>query len=193
MSGRIIARGQITALRPIGRQDLPRIHQWLNDPDIMEYWDGRDHPATFDRVESRFRKSVEGLDRDAVRFMIDMHGSPDERGEARTIGMVQHGRIVPRARHTQVDVLIGEADCRDAGYGSDAMRAFLKYLFEDQKLHRVWCTLRAPNVRAARGVEKCGFTREGVLREHDHLDGRHVDVCVYGILASEWRRNLDVG
>ena len=183
-----LLRGRLITLRPIRRDDLERIHRWLNDPSIMQYWDGRDHPATFDRVETRFRKSVEGLDRDAVRFMIDI--AKPEKGEAsdepRTIGMVQHGRIVPRAKNTQVDMLIGEPDCRDAGYGTDAMRVFLGYLFESMKVHRAWLTLRASNVGATRGAEKCGFVREGVLREHDYLEGKHVDVVVYGILARDW-------
>lgn len=178
-------RGKVTSLRPMRRDDLKLLHRWLNDPTIMQYWDGRDHPATFDRVEARFRKSVEGLDRDAVRFMIDIPAS-EEREEARTIGMVQHGRIVPRARNTQVDLLIGESDCRDSGYGTDAMRTFLGHLFGAMKVHRAWLTLRATNASAVRGVEKVGFAREGVLREHDFLEGKHVDVVVYGLLARDW-------
>jgi len=172
-------QGRMTTLRPIRRDDMSSLHRWLNDPSIMQYWDGRDHPATFDRVETRFRRSVEGMDRDAVRFMIEIEGG-------RTIGMVQHGRIVPRAKNTQVDMLIGEADCRDSGYGTDAMRAFLGYLFEQMKVHRAWLTLRASNAGAMRGAEKCGFVREGVLREHDFLEGAHVDVVVYGVLARDW-------
>jgi RimJ/RimL family protein N-acetyltransferase len=181
-------RGRLTTLRPIRRDDLKLLHRWLNDPSIMQYWDGRDHPATFDRVETRFRKSVEGLDRDAVRMMIEIPKSEGSEGagEMRTIGMVQHGRIVPRAKNTQVDMLIGEADCRDAGYGTDAMRAFLGHLFGAMKIHRVWLTLRDSNAGATRGAEKCGFVREGVLREHDFLEGKHVDVVVYGILARDW-------
>jgi RimJ/RimL family protein N-acetyltransferase len=50
----------------------------------------------------------------------------------------------------------------------------------------VWLTLRATNAGATRGAETCGFVREGVLREHDFLEGKHVDVVVYGILARDW-------
>ena len=185
-----ILHGELTTLRPIHRDDLPLLHRWLNDPTIMQYWEGRDHPATFDRVEQRFRKSLEGLDRDAVRFMIEIPGDSAE-APRRTIGMVQHGRIVPRAKNAQVDMLIGESDCRDSGYGTDAMRTFLAHLFEAMKVHRIWLTLRATNVGAVRGAEKCGFVQEGVLRQHDYLEGKHVDVVVYGVLASEWARAAD--
>lgn len=176
-------RGELTTLRPIASEDLPLLHRWLNDPEVMQWWDGRDHPATFDRVEARFRKSIEGHDRDSHRFMIDH----EKDGAVRTIGMVQYGRMHPRARNVQIDVLIGEPDCREAGFGTDALRAMLKHLFEDQRANRVWHTMRAANARAMGAAEKLGFTKEGVLRQHDWLEGQLVDVVVYGMLASEWR------
>jgi RimJ/RimL family protein N-acetyltransferase len=173
-------RGRLVRLRPMQRADLAHLHRWLNDHDVMQYWDGRDHPATFDRVEARFRKSVEGTDRESERYMIE--SLEDER----VIGMAQHGRVHPRARHAQVDLLIGDPAYRDAGFGTDAMRMMVQHLFESLRVHRVWLTLRASNVRAMRGAEKVGFTREGVLREHDMLEGQLVDVVVYGMLAREW-------
>jgi diamine N-acetyltransferase len=173
-------RGQLVCLRPMQREDLPHLHRWLNDPDVMQYWDGRDHPATFDRVETRFRKNIDNTDREAQRYMIEL---PDA---GQTIGMVQYGKVHPRAKHSQVDLLIGEPEFRDSGYGGDAMRTILGHLFGDMKVHRVWLTLRASNERATHGVERLGFTREGVLREHDFLEGHMVDVVVYGMLADEW-------
>ena len=191
--------GRLTTLRPMTREDLPLLHRWLNDPDVMQYWDGRDHPASFDRVETRFRKSIEGIDREAHRYMIDL-ASPDAPAgddappdsaappKQRTpIGLVQHGRIHPRAKNAQIDLLIGDPSCRDSGYGTDAMKTFLGYLFGTLHLHRAWLTMRVSNAQAVRGAEKCGFVREGVLRQHDWLEGSLVDVVVYGMLASEWR------
>lgn len=173
-------RGDRVTLRPMAKDDLHLLHRWLNDPDVMQYWDGRDHPATFDRVEVRFRRSVDGSDREAIRYMIDVEGGP-------CIGMVQYGRINPRAKNTQIDLLIGEREFRDTGYGAEAMRALLNHLFVALKVHRVWFTIRASNDRAMRGAERAGFRNEGVLREHDQLEGQFVDVAVYGMLRSEWK------
>lgn len=166
------------------RDDLKLLHKWLNDPEVMQWWDGRDHPATFDRVEARFRRSVEGSDRESERFMIEV----DKGGAPHTIGMVQYTRVQPRARNSQIDVLIGEPEFREAGYGTDALRAVLKHLFETQKVHRVWHTMQAGNVRAQKSAEKIGFVKEGVLREHDQVEGKYVDVVVYGMLASDWQK-----
>jgi RimJ/RimL family protein N-acetyltransferase len=179
----MILRGELTTLRPIAKEDLERLHRWLNDPDVMQWWDGRDHPATFDRVEARFRKSIEGSDRESHRFMIDV----EKDGRTHTIGMMQHGKMHPRARNVQIDVLIGDTGFRDAGYGTDALRVLLKHLFEDVKAHRVWHTIRSANAGAMRAAEKIGFVKEGVLREHDMLEGKFVDVVVFGMLVEDWR------
>lgn len=175
-------RGQQTTLRAMTKEDLQLLHRWLNDPEVMQWWDGRDHKATFDRVEARFRRSVEGSDRESHRFMIEV----DKDGATKTIGMIQFGRMQPRAKNTQIDVLIGEPEFRDAGYGTDALRAALKHIFEDLKAHRVWHTMQASNARAQKSAEKIGFVREGVLREHDQLEGKYVDVVIFGMLRDEW-------
>lgn len=180
---RMPLKGELTTLRPLVQADLQLLHRWLNDPEVMQWWDGRDHPATFDRVEARFRRSIEGSDRDAHRFMIEC----EKEGETRTVGMIQHGKVQQRTRNVQIDVLIGEPEFRDAGYGTDALRAMLRHLFVDLKAHRVWHTMRAGNQRAMRSAEKIGFVQEGVLREHDQLEGKFVDVVVYGMLANEWK------
>jgi len=177
-------RGQLTSLRAMVREDLPLLHRWLNDPEVMQWWDGRDHPATFDRVEARFRRSIEGSDRESERYMIEV----EKDGDRRVIGMLQYTRVNPRAKNTQIDVLIGEPEFREAGFGGDALRAVLKHLFETIKVHRVWHTMRAGNERAQRAAEKIGFVKEGVLREHDQLEGQFVDVEVYGMLLDDWRR-----
>ena len=175
-------RGDRVVLRPMNRADVARLHRWLNDPEIMQYWDGRDHPATLDRVETRFRKSIDGSERELQRYMIDVVGD-----ESTCIGMVQYSRIHPRAKNTQLDVLIGDSAFRDAGYGAEAVRVLLAHLFVTHKVHRVWFMVRASNARAMRGAERAGFVREGVLRSHDHLEGQFVDVVVYGMLRSEWK------
>lgn len=177
--------GRLVNLRPIAASDLRLLHRWLNDPEVMQYWDGRDHPVTFDRVEARFRRSVDGLDRDAIRFMLDtVEPGPD--GSPVTIGMVQHGRVHIRSKCAQIEILIGESDYRDRGFGSDAVSAFLAYLFDELRLHRVWLSLRASNVAAMKASEKVGFTREGTLREHDWLEGKFQDVVIYAMLSREW-------
>ena len=106
------------------------------------------------------------------------------------------GRYVGPARLTvfswsdgDARLAIGIYDRRfwSAGYGTEAIRLLLRYAFDDLGLHRVDLLVIAYNARAIRAYEKCGFVREGVLRESALVDGvRHDDVLM-SILEQEYR------
>lgn len=53
-------------------------------------------------------------------------------------------------------------------------------------LHRVWLRVYSNNVRAIASYEKCGFKREGVLRETRWINGRYYDTVMMGILDEDY-------
>jgi len=86
-----------------------------------------------------------------------------------------------------IETLDGEKEYWDKGYGTDAIMAFLNYLFNELQLHRVWLGTESYNARAQRCYEKCGFIREGVEREAAFVKGEYHD----GISMSILRREFD--
>ncbi len=102
--------------------------------------------------------------------------------------MINTNRIHTHARSTEIDVVIGRPGYRERGYGSDAITAFLAFLFDTVGLHRVWLETYDYNARARRVYEKLGFVQEGVARESSWKDGRWVANVIYGILEDEFRR-----
>ena len=79
-----------------------------------------------------------------------------------------------------------EAAVVDEGLLHGVELAVLGYAFGDLKLNRVELTTAEENVRAIRSYEKCGFVREGVLREHRLIDGRPVDSVAMAVIRSDW-------
>ena len=69
------------------------------------------------------------------------------------------------------------------GYVSEALRAVIREIFERLDAHRVRIHCSATNIRSQRVAERCGFTKEGHIRQ-DHLDpdGSLSDTFVYGLL-----------
>jgi len=72
------------------------------------------------------------------------------------------------------------------GYGSDALKTLIKYLFENFNINKIWIEARVNNPRAIRAYEKAGFKKEGVLREEDYFEGKFVDCIRFGILRKEF-------
>ena len=67
-----------------------------------------------------------------------------------------------------------------------AARSVLVYGFGPLHLNRVELRCASTNERSIRLAERLGFTREGMLRQEEYLNGVFVDHLVYGLLRSEF-------
>jgi len=84
-------------------------------------------------------------------------------------------------------IFIGEESARGRGVGSAVARLALKYVFNEEKLHRVFLRVLSDNVRAIKSYENAGFQREALLREDVFLDGTYRDVILMGVLDREFK------
>ncbi len=175
--------GSLVRLRPVTREDLPGIVAWIADPEVRRFL-GFYRPVSLADEEHW----LEGLGKagDQEVFAI-------ETLEGRHIGNTGLHRIHPRYRSAEAGIFIGERDFWGKGYGTDAMRLLLAFGFDQLNLHRVCLHVYAGNHRAQRSYEKCGFVREGVLREAVYKDGRYDDIVVMGILQSQFRLTGEEG
>jgi ribosomal-protein-alanine N-acetyltransferase len=74
------------------------------------------------------------------------------------------------------------------GYMTAALPAIIEFAFDCLGLHRVFADTDPRNVRSIRVLERLGFRREGVLREHYLVQDEPQNAAVYGLLRSEWAR-----
>lgn len=73
------------------------------------------------------------------------------------------------------------------GLASEALRAILRFGFEQMDLNRIYARTIADNHGSVRLLERLGFTREGTQRAHSwEDDGTFHDSAIYGLLASEF-------
>ncbi len=77
---------------------------------------------------------------------------------------------------------------RGRGVGFAAVQWLSSYLFvEFPVLHRIEATTRNDNSAMIAVLERCGYRREGVLREAwKSGDGSRHDTMIYGLLRGEW-------
>ncbi len=73
------------------------------------------------------------------------------------------------------------------GYVSEAGKGALKFLFDDLGAHRVRLECNETNLRSIKVAERCGFVREGLIRETKRKqDGTYTGDIHYGLLRSEF-------
>ena len=73
------------------------------------------------------------------------------------------------------------------GYIFEAVTAVIRTLFENMGAHRVRSDCHEDNIRSQRLLERCGFKREGHLRENKRNDdGSFHGDYLYGLLQQEF-------
>ncbi|MGB7413338.1 MAG: GNAT family protein [Thermosynechococcaceae cyanobacterium] len=76
---------------------------------------------------------------------------------------------------------------RGQGVGTEMLTLAISYLFSTIDLNKLYCQTAAFNIPSIKLLEKLGFHKDGVLREHHELDGQLWDDCIYSILRDEWQ------
>ena len=100
-------------------------------------------------------------------------------------GALRLNRIETDNRKVSVGYYIG-ADYQGRGIASSALRALLRYAFRILDMNRVELRCVPANLPSVRMAERLGFTREGVLRQAELLDGVFMDHAVYGLLRADF-------
>lgn len=171
--------GEGLRLRAIEREDIPRFVRWFNDPEVRRF-------LTMYRPLSRAQEErwVESLlsRKDDIVLAIEVQ----EGDHWLHIGNVGLHRIDWKNRVATLGIVIGEKGYWGRGYGTEAVRAMLRYAFGELGMNRVELETYSFNPRAQRCYEKAGFRREGVRRQALFRDGRFHDVIIMGILREEF-------
>ena len=75
------------------------------------------------------------------------------------------------------------------GYGREAMRAHLKYVFEELKMNRFWLDVFPDNAAGIKLYESFNMHCDGVLSQNYKADRGYLDQIVYSMLKSEYFLN----
>ena len=75
-------------------------------------------------------------------------------------------------------------DVHGRGYGTESLSAMTGFCFEHTELRRLWTEVDVRNIASCRVLEKCGYTREGSIRQGKMVN-TWCDYYIYRILASD--------
>jgi RimJ/RimL family protein N-acetyltransferase len=135
---------------------------------------------SLNKYKTWFEKDLEEVPHDS--FMFPIYTLADDK----LIGFLATFALEWAHGDSLFAIGIGEPEYRGKGYGSDALRVLLRYVFQDLNLRRLGLFVFGFNDRAIRAYEKVGFVREGCIRQMSRRDGHRSDWYMMGILRNEW-------
>lgn len=81
-------------------------------------------------------------------------------------------------------------DFRGRGYMTEAVSAALKNGFARMGLNRIQAFIFPGNEGSVKLAERCGFQREGIIRDKHFYRGYYYDHYCYSILQKEWLERI---
>lgn len=170
----VIQTGRLS-LRPLCREDVPALREWMPDKAMYAYW-GKSPGRTDKQPELLFEKPEKPSK--SVHLGIALNKNQTVIGEL-WVYLIENDRMGKLA------VRIGK-NWQGQGYATEAVRAMVEFCFTHTELKRLWTDVDVRNLASCRVLEKCGFTKEGTIRQGKMVSA-WCDYHLYGILKEDVR------
>ncbi|MPZ88502.1 MAG: GNAT family N-acetyltransferase [Nitriliruptorales bacterium] len=142
--------GTTVTLRPVVEDDIERLTQILNEPEVAQWWPRYDSKRIHQEL-------IEGSHVAAFAVVA----------EDDVVGCVQYHEETARDyRHATIDVFLDPA-WHGKGLGTDAVRTLARHLIYDKGHHRLAIDPAVANEKAIRTYRRVGFQPVGVMREYE--------------------------
>ena len=159
-------------LRPMTSADVPALYEWMPDKSVYTYW-GKGPSKAEKKPELLFNKE----ERPAKSFHLGI----EEKSSEKVVGDIWV-YLIENDRMASVAVRLSPR-FQGKGYGTEALSAMTDFCFENTELQRLWTEVDVRNIASQRMLEKCGYTREGLIRQGKMVN-TWPDYYIYGILKS---------
>ncbi|MBO9129414.1 GNAT family N-acetyltransferase [Bacillus sp. 165] len=168
----ITSKGKLN-IRELTESDKSLLVQWLSNPLVLQYYEGRDNPHDIKKVSEHFYQR----DNDVTGCIIEF--------ENKAIGYIQFYLLESEFKKEYgynesetiygTDQFIGEAECWNKGIGTQVVKLMIAYLIQHKYADKIVMDPQAWNQRALSCYEKCGFKKVKYLPQHEYHEGKYQD------------------
>lgn len=169
--------GSSIYLRPWQDQDIDLLFKGVNDPAVRETLFTYRPKSKIELME----EIQKDLTSDKSILLTICECSSNQ-----PVGMTAFYRIDYVSRAAIFFLAIYDSTKWHHGYGFEATKLMVDYAFNILNLNRIQLHVASENPKAVSIYEKCGFIKEGTLREAMYHNDRYVDFYVMAILRSDF-------
>jgi aminoglycoside 6'-N-acetyltransferase len=161
-------------IRTLVADDKILLTKWLSNPDILQYYEGRDNAFDLEKVKREFFEDEEGVTRNLIEFeempigYVQFYEIDDD--ERKLYGYADSKEII-----YGMDQFIGESAYWNKGIGTKLISSVTAYLIRQKGADRLVMDPQTWNERAIRCYEKCGFEKVKLLPKREFHEGEYRD------------------
>lgn len=162
----MILKGDKIELEAMNMSDISTFFKWATESDASSFWYGAlygtEVPTYEEFVADWQPHYFNGSDPEKGRsFFIKVNGKP--------IGQINYNDINRKDNSVELDILIAEKNDKGKGFGSDALKTLVNYLFRNLDVETCWIEALEKNPRAIGAYEKAGFIVEKKFKKSGNV------------------------
>jgi ribosomal-protein-alanine N-acetyltransferase len=166
-----LLEGKRVHLRLVEKEDLPLLAEWSNDAEYLG-----DYLWLQQQSRTEWEKRYDNLSPDTKWFFI-------EKKDGTKIGTMFHWLI---GNLMEISCVLTSEE-RGKGYGMEATKLLVDYLFLSRDLIRIQAHTDARNMVSQKVLQNVGFKKEGIIRKSVFARGEWRDRTLFSILREEWK------
>ena len=168
--------GERIYLSPVSEEDVIDYTRWLNDVEVARGMGL--HAQVIGTFQQRERMLKDDESRRSFSIIL--------KDGDKLIGNVNLHDLNFAHRKATLGIFIGDEDCRNNGYGAEAIALILDYGFNWLNLHNIMLQVFAPMDSAIACYKKAGFKEFGRRKQSALYDGMWVDDVHMELLSDDY-------
>ena len=157
-------------------------NNWSNDPEVTKFLSWQPH-SSLSQARGLVKTRLRGYARkDYYSWAMELKAT------GQVIGNISVGGWNNLVRSVGIGYVMGRA-WWNQGYMTEALRAVIRFFFEECGMNRVEATHDVRNPGSGRVMQKAGMIYEGTLRQAGWSNQGVDDRACYAILASDYNRH----
>jgi RimJ/RimL family protein N-acetyltransferase len=169
-------------LRALTYKDIKKTLEWHNSKDIKQFYSGHPFPVNIEKEKNWYDKILKS------NFPVTVFGIEIIKSK-KLIGVSSLRDIDLLSKVAEFGIYIGDIQERGKGFAELATKLTLKFGFFDLGLNRIFLRAITENKKAVSLFEKCGFKKEGILRQAIFKKNIFYDEILMSMLKEEFDKN----
>lgn len=175
--------GELIRLREYRREDIELAKEYVNKEEIRQYTEPgipflytlHNEEQWYERIsphEQEYNFAIEALD------------------TKKYIGGCGIHNLDYKNSKVDIGIFIGDEAYLNRGYGTEALKILVKFIFEQMNINKVKLEVYSFNIRAQRCYEKVGFKKEAVLKDEIFRNGKYHDIICMSIFKEDYFKDV---
>jgi RimJ/RimL family protein N-acetyltransferase len=169
-------------MKALTAEDAKPLFAYRSAPEISLYQTWK--PGALDEAIDFIEKNTREFNIEGTWFQLGIY----EKERETLIGDFGLHFIEPYNAQVEIGFTIAK-EYQRKGYGQEATRSAIDYLFREMKKHRIMASVDPGNIPSIALLERVGMRKEGHFKKSIFIDGQWEDDVIYAILEEEFYVN----